>query len=508
MFSIKIEIICGILVLVLQIIQITSKGGEMNQEEMKNALNEIEHKMKKNGGKLSRRDVLKLSAILGATGLLNTEAEASTKAEAKSTIKGKIVIIGGGSAGLCVAARLEGLLSDPDITIIDPIEIHYYQPGFTLVASGIYHPDHVISYEKDLIPSSCKWLKDSVTSVDPDNNKITTKANGEINYDFLVVCPGIQMNWSDLEGISLDKLGDDNIHSVFVFEGSKKTWSAIKNLSKSGGRAIFCDAHTPIKCGGAPKKINLLAEDYFRREGTRNEVDINFFTSSGKMFGVPIFEKRLEEIYAQRDMPTHKMHKFLGVDRAKKIALFEKTIITEREEYDDVLEETIKVEDKKMETIEVPFDFLHFTPPMSAPDFIKESSLAWDRGSAAEGGWTMVDKETLVHLKYKNVISLGDVAGIPINKTGGSIRKQAPVAAKNLVLLMEGKEPIHKHNGYTVCPILTNYGKVLLAEFGYYNELMPTIPILDPGQERWIWWVLKCYILHPMYYYGMLKGIA
>ena len=159
------------------------------------------------------------------------------------------------------------------------------------------------------------------------------------------------------------------------------------------------------------------------------------------------------------------------------------------------------------EKLVVDFDFLHLVPPMSAPDFVKNSNVSIPIDKINLGGWVKVDKETLVHSTFKNIISLGDVAGLPTSKTGAAIRKQAPLAAANLVSLMEGKEPVLKYDGYSACPIVTEYGKVLMCEFGYEDKLLPTIPFLDPAVERGMWWILKVHGLKPMYYHGMLKGL-
>ncbi len=156
------------------------------------------------------------------------------------------------------------------------------------------------------------------------------------------------------------------------------------------------------------------------------------------------------------------------------------------------------------------YDFLHFTPPMSAPDFVREAGLGWTEGKLAADAWVMVDKETLVHKTYPNIISLGDVAGIPTSKTSAAIRKQVPIAAKNLISLMEGKEPAEKYDGYAACPIVTDYGHVLLCEFDYKKEAQNSFPftLLDTSKEQWAAWLLKVYFLKPMYFYGMLNGWA
>ena len=151
--------------------------------------------------------------------------------------------------------------------------------------------------------------------------------------------------------------------------------------------------------------------------------------------------------------------------------------------------------------VEVPFDLLHITPPQKAPDEIGKSPI----GSAK--GWVPVDKETLQHVKYKNIFSLGDIAAVPMGKTGGTVRKQYKVLVDNLVSVMEGKEPTARFDGYTVCPLITDIGKVMLAEFDWTSKPTPTFP-LDPTQERYIWWLLKFYLLKPMTQYGMLSGKA
>ena len=387
---------------------------------------------------IDRRHFFKLMAMAGLLTAASTQ-----KAKAfSSKAKGKIVIIGGGAAGISMAARLKSWLDKPDITLIDPSDRQFYQPGFTLIASGVYQPDDVWRKQEDCMPSDIKWIKDSVAAVDPVWNQVTTKNNGKIAYDFLVLTPGIQINWEKVEGITQATLGQGNAHSIYDFEGAQKTWKAIQEFSKTGGRGIYTDTYTKHKCGGAPKKICLLTEHYTRKQGTRETVDLNFYTASKELYDVPFFTPRLLEIYKERNIPINLNVRVKGVDTAAKQVHFEKI-----ETVGDQKVYTPFVED---------YDFLHFTPPMSAPDFVKEAGLGWTEGKLAADAWVMVDKETLVHKTYPNIVSLGDVAGIPTSKTSAAIRKQVPIAAKNLISLMEGKEPAEKYDGYAACPIVTD----------------------------------------------------
>lgn len=442
---------------------------------------------------IDRRHFFKLMAMAGLLTAASTQ-----KAKAfSSKAKGKIVIIGGGAAGISMAARLKSWLDKPDITLIDPSDRQFYQPGFTLIASGVYQPDDVWRKQEDCIPNDIKWIKDSVAAVDPVWNQVTTKNNGKIAYDFLVLTPGIQINWEKVEGITQATLGQGNAHSIYDFEGAQKTWKAIQEFSKTGGRGIYTDTYTKHKCGGAPKKICLLTEHYTRKQGTRETVDLNFYTASKELYDVPFFTPRLLEIYKERNIPINLNVRVKGVDTAAKQVHFEKI-----ETVGDQKVYTPFVED---------YDFLHFTPPMSAPDFVREAGLGWTEGKLAADAWVMVDKETLVHKTYPNIVSLGDVAGIPTSKTSAAIRKQVPIAAKNLISLMEGKEPAEKYDGYAACPIVTDYGHVLLCEFNYKKEAQNSFPftLLDTSKEQWAAWLLmKVYFLKPMYFYGMLNGWA
>ncbi len=441
---------------------------------------------------IDRRQFFKMMAAAGLLSTLGTE-----KAKAfSSKAKGKIVIIGGGAAGISMASRLKHWLDQPDITLIDPSDRQFYQPGFTLIASGVYSPDEVWKNQSDCMPGGIKWIKDSVTSVDPVWNQITTAQSGKIPYDFLVLTPGLQINWEKVEGITHDTLGQGNAHCIYDFEGAQKTWKALQEFSKTGGRGIYTDTYTKHKCGGAPKKICLLTDDYTRRQHTRENVTLDYFTAAKELYDIPYFTPRLLEIYDQRQIPIHTQVRVKGVDTAAKQVHLE------------------KVETKGEEKTTTPFvedyDFLHFTPPMSAPDFVREAGLGWTEGKLAADAWVMVDKETLVHKKYPNIVSLGDVAGIPTSKTSAAVRVQVPLAAKNLISLMEGKEPQEKYNGYAACPIVTDYGHVLLCEFDYDKKPVTSFPftMLDTSKEQWAAWLLKVYFLKPMYFNGMLNGYA
>jgi sulfide:quinone oxidoreductase len=443
---------------------------------------------------ISRRKFLKLSAA-GLAGAVVIERGYDFMSESKA--RGKIVIVGGGAAGITIAAYLAERLRHDDITIIEPATTHRYQPGYTLIAAGVFTPGEIERSTASLIPSDVKWLKDRVVEMDPDHNRVITAQNGAITYDFLVITAGCELKYDLVEGITQETLGAGNVHCIYDFEGARKCRDAVRKLpDMKGGRLVFTDTYTKMKCGGAPKKITLLTEHHLRKTQARECFTLSYFSNEKVLMKPKVFSDRLTAIYAERNVGVHYLHRLAAVDTQAKTAVFHR-----------VAEHTTVplAAGHSCEKVTVDFDFLHYVPPMTAPDFVRDSPLtsAEDR---PKGGWVSVDKGTLVHTRYPNILALGDVAGIPTSKTGAAIRMQAPVAAANLIALMEGKAPGIRYNGYSACPIITEYGKVLMCEFGYDEKLMPTIPFLDPAVERGMWWTLKVHGLMPMYYHGMLKG--
>ena len=453
---------------------------------------------------VGRRTFLKTAAAFGVVAAMDGCGYVSPGSNARV----KIVIIGGGAAGISMAARLVRKLKKAEITLIDPADVHFYQPGFTLIASGVFKPEQVCRKQADCMPKGVRWIKKPAVAVNPAQNTVTVEGGGVVAYDFMVLAPGLQLNWDKVEGVSRETLGLGNAHCIYDFEGSQKTWPALQAFVQKGGRGIFTDTYTKLKCGGAPKKICLLAEHKARLVGNRKNVKIDYFSASKELYDVPYFTPRLETIYRERDVSVTLHTRVKGVDTQAKKVYFNTVEKIKAEEADPKTGKLVAVE----KTVTTPFtedyDFLHFVPPQSAPDFVREAGLGWTEGKLAADAWAMADKATLVHLKYPNIVCLGDVAGIPTSKTGAAIRKQVPVAVKNLVALIEGKTPEAKYDGYAACPIVTDYGHVLMCEFNYEKKPAISFPLslFDMSKERRIAWMLKVYALQPMYFYGMLPG--
>ncbi|HIK45797.1 MAG TPA: NAD(P)/FAD-dependent oxidoreductase [Leptolyngbyaceae cyanobacterium M65_K2018_010] len=401
----------------------------------------------------------------------------------RKTVRHQIVVIGGGAAGITVTAQLLSREKALDIAIIEPSEQHFYQPGWTLVAGGQFRYEDTVRDEQSLIPQGATWIKDAVVKLDPDHNAVLTQDGTLVQYDFLVVCPGIQIDWHKIKGLP-EALGQGGVTSNYRRDLTLYTRQLIQH-DFQGGTAIFTYPNTPIKCGGAPQKIMYMADDCFKqRSGVGVNSRVVFCSAGAKMFAVPAYNEVLEQVVARRGIETHFHHNLIEIRPETREAVFE--VAT----------------DGSPDQVVMSYDMIHVVPPMSAPDFIKESPLAVPNNP---GGWVDVDRDTLRHNRYPNVFSLGDASSLPTSKTAAAVRGEAPVLVNNLLAVLHHQPTLHTYDGYTCCPLITGYNYTVMAEFDYNNQPTPSFP-LNPAKERWSMWLVKKHLLPYLYWNRMLKG--
>lgn len=396
----------------------------------------------------------------------------------------EVLIVGGGNAGLSVAAQLSQKKSGLSIGIVEPSEKHYYQPAWTLVGAGEFNIADTEKNEKDYIPAGSIWIKDAVATFEPEQNQVTCKSGAKYTYKILIVAPGIQIDWQNIKGLS-DTLGKNEVSSNYSFEIAPYTWELIKNFK--GGVAVFTNPSTAIKCGGAPHKIMYLACDYWRKKGILEQCEVHYVSGAGVIFGVKEYAQTLEKVVADNHIFTHFGANTVAIDGKSKTILYE-----QKNADGDIVQQSLN------------FDICHTVPPQSAPDFIKKSPLA-DPNNAL--GYVEINKNTMQHSRYSNVFALGDCTNAPCSKTGAAIRKQAPVVVENVLRVLAQQQPTAEYTGYSACPIPTQYGKLMLAEFDYSNTPKMTFPF-DQAKPRWSMWLLKKYILPWLYWNRILTGKA
>ena len=388
----------------------------------------------------------------------------------------QILIVGGGAAGITAAAQLKRARPELEIAILEPSQHHDYQPGWTLVGGGVFSLEETRRREVDLIPAGVTWIREGASSFDPASNSLTTSGGSRLSYDVLVVAIGLKLRWDAIEGLP-EALGSGGICSNYSRAMAAYTWECLQAFK--GGTALFTCPPMPIKCPGAPQKIAYLADDLFKQR--RIAAKVIYATATPGIFGVPTYAAPLREVVAQRGIEARYNRVLKAVRPASREAVFQVN------EGDSSREELIA------------YELLHVVPPMAAPDVVAQSELA------AASGFVEVDKHTLQHLRFANVFSLGDVSGMPNSKTAAAVRGQAPVVTANILAFLDQKSPVAAYDGYSCCPLITGYGKTIMAEFNYEQQPTPSFP-LDPTKERWSMWWVKVKLLPSLYWNRMLTG--
>ncbi len=393
-----------------------------------------------------------------------------------------VVIVGAGAAGISVASSMLTRARDLNIAIIDPADIHYYQPGWTLVGGGVFNADHTVKTMSSVLPEGVHWIKAAVAAFEPDKNAVLLEGCRLVQYDRLVVCPGLKLDWHKVDGL-VDTLGKNGVTSNYRFDLAPYTWQLVQQMKK--GTALFTQPPMPIKCAGAPQKAMYLSADHWYRNGVLKDIDVGFYNAGGVLFGVKEYVPALMAYIEKYQADLMFNHNLVAIDGGRKTATFNKVDA-----------------DGNLETVERAFDMIHVCPPQSAPDFIRVSPLA----DAA--GWVDVDQNTLRHKTYDNIWSLGDVMNAPNAKTAAAARKQAPIVAQNVLNDMNRKTGVAHYDGYGSCPLTVERGKIVLAEFGYGGKLLPSFPswIINGQKPSWLAWFLKEKILPPIYWKAMLRG--
>jgi sulfide:quinone oxidoreductase len=393
-----------------------------------------------------------------------------------------IVIIGAGAAGVATASSLLARDRNLDIAIIDPADVHYYQPGWTMVGAGVFDPETTAREMAAVLPRKVHWIKAAVAAFEPEKNSVVLEGCRVVSYRQLIVCPGLKLDWHAIEGLP-ETLGRNGVTSNYRYDLAPYTWQLVRELQ--GGRALFTQPPMPIKCAGAPQKAMYLSSDHWRRSGRLEQIDVQFFNAGAVLFGVADYVPALMEYVKRYDIALNFGFNLSAIDGPGKRATFRRTL-----------------ENGTVESITSEFDMIHVVPPQKAPDFIRVSPLA------DKAGWVDVDQATLRHKTYSNVFALGDAANTPNAKTAAAARKQAPVVAHNVLAGLGKVRGEAAYDGYGSCPLTVERGKIVLAEFLYGGKVAPTLPtwLIDGKHPSRLAWLLKERILPPLYWHGMLKG--
>lgn len=430
---------------------------------------------------MKRRTFLTGAAALAASGVLTGRASAQA-----SETRARIVVAGAGAAGLSLAARLRRQMPNATITLVDAKKEHHFQPGYTLVATGLWNSADVTERNADYVPRGVDWIEQAVAEFNPDAKAVVTAAGQRIAYDFLFVATGLMLDYRAIAGMDASLIGREGIASIYAGPAqAAASGAAIDRFVEQGGVGLFGRPAGEMKCAGAPLKVAFITDNKARGKARRGALKLIYNAHNPALFAVPPVHDKVKALFAERDIVVNYSHVLKAIEPDAKRATYA----------------------TPSGDVTLDYDFIHVVPPMRAPDAVRNSPLLWRTGPLAADGWVEAEKATLRHPRYPEVFAVGDIAGVPRGKTAASVKWQVPVVVDNLVAETAGRRPSKVYNGYTSCPMVTAIGKAMLIEFDYDGRLVPSFPFISALEELWVSWLIEEKSLRGAYR-AMLRGRA
>lgn len=390
------------------------------------------------------------------------------------TKKYEVVILGAGAGGLSTASRLlkSGV---KDILIIDHADNHAYQPGWPLVGSGDEKKRNTVKKMDDVIPKKIDYMQQQVTNIQAVERIVHLDNDTFVMYEYLVVALGLQLDFEEIEGLN-ETLGKNGVSTNYHYDYVDYTYETLKQVNS--GNIIITKPQSVIKGAVAPEN-SAFTFDEFIQDNKEDKPNIIFKSGRSTLFPVEKYRQYMEKHFNNKHIEYQLEQELVKVDGKSQKATF-KDLAT-GEHYD------------------LSFSMLLVTPPMSAPDVVKNSTLS------DEQGWLDVNPFTLQHVRHQNVFGIGDCTNLPTVKMGAAVRKQMPILVSNLLSQMKGKELKAQYDGTTACPVATEYGQAFIAEFGYDMNPKESMPI-DQGKTNALMYQIKKRAIPFMYWHALIKG--
>ncbi|MBC7292265.1 MAG: FAD-dependent oxidoreductase [Actinotalea sp.] len=386
-----------------------------------------------------------------------------------------VVVVGGGNAGISLAARLvrDGCR---DVALVDPNETHHYRPLLSYVAGGMARLEDLRRPQGDVVPEGVRWYRDRVVAVDPERSAVRLAGGEELTCADLAVCPGSEVDWDAIPG-SRAATTTPHAATSYLPDQAVRTWSMLAGLRE--GRAVFAIADRHVPCAPVGLKPLFLAADHWRRTGVLDRIGVDLLLEGDALAPQEQADRLLREAAAGLGVRVRTGVRLESVDPGAR---------TLRTTAGGAPED-------------VPYDALYLAPPHRAPSWVAASGLASDDSE----GFLAVDPTTLQHVRHPRVWGLGDVATVDALPSGGALRKQVPVVADNIRARRTGR-PMRRYSGYSVAPVTTSRRHLLLGEFDRAGRPEPTLRVPDLVRPRRSLLLFDRYLEPQVYWHRLLKG--
>ncbi len=351
----------------------------------------------------------------------------------------RLLVLGAGTAGTMAVNKLRPRLaaSEWTITVVDPEELHYYQPGYLFIPFGIYAPADVVKPRKHFLPAGVDLVTTAVDRIVADENHVLLVDGTRLDYDYLIIATGTTPRPDQTPGMDDESVWRDSVHEFYTFEGACAL--AEKLRSWEGGRLVVHITEMPIKCPVAPLEFTFLADAFFEDKGMRDKVDITYVTPLEGAFTKPVASKHLGGMLDDRGIALEPDFMIESVDGAAgKIVSFDER--------------------------EIDFDLLVTVPVHMGADFVGRSDLGDDLN------FVPVDQYTLLSKAHDNIFAVGDASDIPASKAGSVAHFAMDLFPDNFIAHAEGRPMPNAFDGHANCFIESGHGKGMLIDFNYTTE--------------------------------------
>lgn len=386
-----------------------------------------------------------------------------------------VVVVGGGNAGISLAAKL---LRDGcrDVAVVEPKDVHHYRPLLSYVAGGAATLDDLRRPQTEVMPRGAHWYRERATAVDAEASVVHLAGGDELQYGDVVLCPGSQVDWDAVPG-SREAVATPHASTSYLPEHAPDAWRMLSALTC--GRAVFALSARHVPCMPVGLKPLLMAADHWRRTGVLGDVSVDLLVEGDALAGLARADRELRAAAESYGVRVRTGTAVTSVDAAAR------TVAVRTPDGADVLT----------------YDALFLVPPHRAPGWVAGSGL----DAPGSDGFVAVDPQTLQHRVHPRVWALGDVATIGTSSSGGALRKQVPVVARNVAARRTGA-PVARYDGYTVAPVTTSRRTLLLAEHDRDGNAEPSVPFPDlvrPGRGLYLF---DRYLEVQVYWHRLLRG--
>ena len=375
----------------------------------------------------------------------------------------RILIVGGGTGGTIIANNLARRLA-PEITagtsritMLSASDQHMYQPGLLYVAFGQMMPDELYRKQKSLLESSIIFHVDPVEKFDLENNQVRTKSGKVHKYDTLVIATGSRIMPRKIPGL------DEGSETFYTEAGAV---SMFRKLREFEGGKVAIVVGVPHKCPIAPVEVTFALDDYFKKRGIRDIVEIKYHYPINRIHSIENVATWAKPEFDRMGIEYETLFNVEEVDAENKIV-------------------------KSMEGSEYNYDLLISIPEHHGMGVIEQNELGKD-------GWIPTDRYQLTMEGHDNVYVVGDTTNLPVSKTGSAAHFEAEVIAENIASIVKIGVPVNEYDGKVYCFIEAGRDKATYANFNYLNP-----PDLKPANKSMHWFKMS----YNKMYWTSVRGL-